>query len=260
MTDSMNAESIRLLLPEKYKGFDISVFGEVDSTNNIIRNAAKSGADEGCVCISESQTAGRGRLGRSFFSPDSTGIYMSILLRPTLKAEDAVLITTAAAVAVCKALEKENAEQPLIKWVNDIFIKNKKVCGILTESALSQNGFLEYAVLGIGINVYPPEKGFDKELKAIAGAVFDEKKENLKNRISAHIITEFFNIYKSLDKKDYFNFYKDRCFVLGREITVIKGEKSHKACALDLDNDFKLLVDYGKTKEYLSSGEISIKI
>ena len=261
MIDSLNAEKIKDFLPDKYNSLDILSFGEVDSTNNIIRKMAEDGANEGCTAIASCQTAGKGRLGKSFFSPEDTGIYMSILLRPTFKAENSGLITTAAAVAVCKALEALGTENPKIKWVNDIFVRSKKVCGILTESSLKHNGSFDYAVLGIGINVYSPNNGFSEDLRNIAGFIFPEKQENLRNRLSALIIEEFFALYERLTDKSFFGFYKQHCFVLGKEITVIKsGEKEKKATALDLDDRFRLLVDYGDKTEYLSSGEISIKI
>lgn len=261
MPDSLNAEKIKAFLPDKYKSFDILSFDEVDSTNNIIRKIAAEGANEGSTAIALKQTAGKGRLGRSFFSPEGTGIYMSILLRPSFKAADAGFITTAAAVAVCKALEALNAPNPQIKWVNDIFIGGKKVCGILTESSSNSDGSLNHAVLGIGINVYSPNNGFSEDLKNIAGYVFQKKQENLRNRLVALILKEFFALYENLTDKSFFSFYKQHCFVLGKTISVIKnGEEAKKATALDLDDRFRLLVDYGDKKEYLSSGEISIRI
>jgi BirA family biotin operon repressor/biotin-[acetyl-CoA-carboxylase] ligase len=135
------------------------------------------------------QSAGRGRLGRSFYSPGDTGLYMSILLRPALQPENAVLITCAAAVAVSNAIREVCGEEVQIKWVNDLFLHQKKVCGILTEASFSaQTNGLDYAVCGIGVNVYPPENGFPEELASIAGAVCSAPEEGLRDRLAAAIL------------------------------------------------------------------------
>ena len=127
------------------------------------------------MLVAESQTAGRGRLGRSFHSPVGTGLYMSILLRPTFSAERALFITTAAAVAVCRAIEQETGLKPQIKWVNDIYLHEKKICGILTESSINfETKGLKWAVLGIGLNLSEPEGGFPEEIRSVAGALFAE--------------------------------------------------------------------------------------
>ena len=129
-------------------------FEELDSTNSYLKEMAAKGAQEGTIIIANRQSAGRGRLGRSFFSPEEKGIYMSILLRPDISLERAVLITSMAAVAVAEAIEQVSGIQTKIKWVNDIFLNKKKVCGILTEAGIdAETGTLEYAVLGIGVNV-----------------------------------------------------------------------------------------------------------
>ena len=258
MDDIISAEIIKSLLPDKLSKNDITVLSEVDSTNVFVKREALAGAKEGRTVIALHQTAGKGRLGRTFFSPFGTGIYMSLLLRPLMPLNNAVLITSAAAVAVCKALEKEGI-CPQIKWVNDIFLNSKKICGILTESSLNIKGGINFAVLGIGINVYPPKDGFFGNLEITAGSAFKKSEENLRNRITADILTEFFKIYENLPKVNHLDYYKEHCFVLGKEITVIKGETEKKAKALDIDENFRLLVDYGDKTELLSSGEISIR-
>ncbi len=131
-----------------------------------MRERAAAGAPEGVTVVSGCQTQGRGRIGRTFYSPSQTGVYLSLLLRPPhCQPQEAVKLTTMAAVAVCEAIEEVSSEQAQIKWVNDIFIGDKKVCGILTEAALGlEDGCLDYAVLGVGINVYVPKDGFPDEL------------------------------------------------------------------------------------------------
>ena len=149
----------------------LQVQTEVTSTNTLLKAQAEQGAPEGTVLIAESQTAGKGRLGRHFTSPPGTGIYFSLLLRPHCTAEKSLFITTTAAVAVCEAIEQVTGLNPQIKWVNDIYLNEKKVCGILTEASVDfENGGLNWAVLGIGINIAVPKEGFPEEIRSIAGA------------------------------------------------------------------------------------------
>ena len=164
----------------------------VGSTNDEVKALAIKGEQEGYLLISRSQTKGKGRLGRSFFSPDSTGIYMSLLLRPKCKAEETTLITTAAAVAVCRSLEKAGVN-PQIKWVNDIFVNDKKVCGILAEAGFNAGTPCpDYVVLGVGINMYPPESDFPEDLKQIAGAVLSDVIQDCCNKFIAEFVNSFF--------------------------------------------------------------------
>lgn len=240
---------------------NITVLESVDSTNKFLKEKAVKGDKEGSVVIADSQTGGRGRFTRKFYSPSGCGIYMSILLKPEISARDAVLITAAAAVAVAEACEMVSGKKAEIKWVNDVYIDKKKVCGILTEGAIKPDGYFDFAVLGIGINAFLPDGGFADEIKDIAGAVFDKKEENLRNRLIAEVINRFFVYYKELDKKTFLERYKEKSFVTGKEITVIKSEQKQKAVAIGIDDDCRLQVEYeDKSQEYLSSGEISIKL
>lgn len=256
------------LSAEKIKEFsrfgtdiNITVLENVDSTNKYLKQKAVSGLNEGEIVIADSQTGGRGRFDRKFYSPSGCGIYMSMLLKPDLPASQAVLITAAAAVAVAEACETLCGKKTEIKWVNDIYINKRKVCGILTEGAVNSGGRFDWAVLGIGINAFAPDSGFDSEISDIAGAVFDKKAENLRNLLCAEVIDRFLGFYKELDKKTFLKSYCERSCVIGREITVIKNEKKEKAKALSIDESCRLLVEYqDKTQEYLSSGEISIKL
>ena len=163
--DRVYAAGIRKFLRCGSNFYYPQVFPVLPSTNDTVKALAAEGAPEGVVVLAEAQTAGKGRMRRQFFSPDGTGIYMSILLRPKLAAEDALFITTAAAAAVADAIEAATGENAGIKWVNDVYLRGLKVCGILTEGALGlEEGNLEYAVLGIGINAIAPQNGFPEEI------------------------------------------------------------------------------------------------
>lgn len=242
--------------------FKIDIRECVGSTNDEVRALAVKGEGEGYVLISRTQTQGKGRMGRSFFSPDGTGIYMSLLLRPACKPQDAVLVTTAAAVCVCRALEKIGADNPQIKWVNDIFLNGKKVCGILTEAGFGSGGdVLDYAVLGVGLNMYAPKEGFPPDLQSVAGAVFSEEEEYCCNRFVAEFLDAFYYFYGALSERKHISEYRERCLVLGKEINVIAGDFSTPAKAIDIDKNCNLVaeLDNGE-KIVLGTGEISVRM
>ena len=236
---------------------------EVTSTNTLLKKMAENGAKEGFVLMAGEQTAGRGRLGRNFSSQKGTGVYFSILLRPDMKPQDALLITICAAVAVAKAIEKNTGKMTSIKWVNDIYMRDRKVCGILTEASFDlECGKLSYAVLGIGINMYFPENSLPDEIKDIAGAVFDEKPDgDSVSRIVADVINIFFDEYRVIVGKHFLFDYCSRSYLDGKAINVIKPDGTREAEAVDIDDDFRLHVKYPDgTEEYLSSGEVSTRI
>lgn len=257
----ISAQSIRKFITAE--NIEIEYRDTVTSTNTLLKKMAENGEKEGYVLLASEQTAGRGRLGRSFSSKNGTGVYFSILLRPDMKPSDSLLITTCAAVAVAKAIEKNTDKMTSVKWVNDIYMRDRKVCGILTEASFDlECGKLSYAVLGIGINMYFPENSLPEELKDIAGAVFDEKPDgDAVSRIVADVINIFFEEYKVLVGKHFLFDYCSRSYLDGKEINVIKPDGVKEAVALDIDDDFRLHVKYPDgSEEYLSSGEVSTKV
>lgn len=238
----------------------LQVQPQVTSTNLLLRRQAEQGAPEGTALLANAQTAGRGRLGRQFYSPEGTGLYLSLLLRPAaLPLDRAVHITTMAAVAVCRAIEELGGGPAQIKWVNDVFLHGRKVCGILTESALNARaGCLDWAVVGIGVNVCPPAGGFPPELDGVAGAVFDTPLPDAKNRLAAAVLDHLWACYTGAP---YAAEYRRRSLVVGRQIRVISPAGQRSALALDVDDDCRLLVQYPDgRREALSTGEISIRL
>ena len=212
--------------------------------------------------VAGAQTRGKGRTGRSFYSPADTGIYLSLLLRPKdCRPAQAVKFTTMAAVAACEAIENVSNRSPQIKWVNDIYIDGKKVSGILTEASVSlENGSLEYVLLGIGINVYPPEKGFPQELRETAGSVFQERKSDGKNQLTAGFLNRLMDIYTKEETGEYAEEYRKRSMVLGKRIQILTPEGEKGARALEIDKDCRLLVEYEDgNRELLRAGEIRIR-
>lgn len=262
-TDILSIQGIRKYLKPVCKDIELSVYPTLNSTNTMVREKAASGTPEGYTVIANGQTNGKGRSGRSFYSPSDTGIYMSILLRPHhYFAKEAMKLTTMAAVAVCEAIEAVSREKAQIKWVNDVYVAGKKVCGILTEASFGlEDGLLEYAILGIGINVSPPKDGFPSELQNIAGAVFCEAPSDGKNHLAAEFLNRFMTYYSMYPKQGYVDGYRNRSLVIGKEIQVISANSPQKAVALDIDGDCRLIVQYEDGKiESLSSGEISVKL
>ena len=234
--------------------YDIEVKRSVSSTNTLMKERAHNSAKEFSVLIASMQTGGRGRMGRTFHSPHGTGIYMSILLK-NREGRSPLLITTDAAVCVARVLEKMSKEKAEIKWVNDIYMRGKKVCGILTE------GVGEYAVVGIGINVLPPKKGFPKDIKDIAGAVFERKKPYLREKVIIKLLREFMNVYEKPEREKILSEYKERSMVLGKEIFILKNGNSEPATAVDITDDYSLVVKKENGEiSYLNSGDVSIKI
>ena len=233
----------------------------VTSTNYEAKLLAQNGEKEGTVVVADSQTAGRGRMSRSCYSPSGTGIYMSIILRPKLSPNKSLLITTAAAVAVCRAIERTLSLEPQIKWVNDIFLNGKKVCGILTEASLSTvSQTLEYAILGIGINLAPPKDNFPTEISSIATSLLNECDEDCKQKIINSVLEEFYELYQDLENTQILKEYRHRSLLDGMAITVHKSAEQYDATCVGVDDDFALIVERNGINERLNTGEVSIRM
>ncbi|MCM1334935.1 MAG: biotin--[acetyl-CoA-carboxylase] ligase [Bacteroides sp.] len=236
----------------------IQVVESTGSTNRDIKALAEEGVGEGRVVIAKEQTAGKGRLGRSFSSPKDTGLYMSILLRPRFPAEEALFITTTAAVAVSEAIDALTGAESKIKWVNDVYLNGRKVCGILTEAAVDfEGGGLNYAVCGIGVNL-SAEK-LPKELENIAGGILNEDRE-LRGALAAEILTRFFFYYDRLPSLDFLSEYRRRSLLIGREIGFIRNGTEYGGTAVDIDERARLVVRLPSGELIaLSSGEATLK-
>ena len=239
---------------------EIERYDRVESTNIIARERIQKRCRPWHTVVADCQTDGVGRLGRSFYSPDGTGLYMSCVLYPSEK--ELGLITGMAAVAVCEAFEKEFNLLPKIKWVNDIFIDNKKVCGILAKSVPTDIGIA--VILGIGINVFKPKGGFPEDIKDSAGYLFEEKEEEIKERLLYFLLKSLIGRYEKIGCDDAPEEYRKRCLTVGRDVTVIptgNTEKAKEAKALFVDDNYHLIIEYKNgERETLSSGEVSVKI
>lgn len=242
----------------KTENLNISLFDCVSSTNTLLKEMAINGEKEGKVIIALSQSAGRGRYDRKFYS-DKGGIYMSILLRPQRQLNIAIL-TAATAVAVSDAIEEIAGKTTQIKWVNDILVDNKKVCGILCEGGfIGNSGFV---VVGIGINAYQPENGLNHEIDDIAGTVFGRQSNTICEKLTAKVIDNVFYQYKNIEKGEFLDQYRQKNIVLGRKVDILKqGEIIDNGEVLEIDDNCHLTVCLSSGEIIsLSSGEVSVRV
>ena len=248
----------------KTPGISVSCYRKISSTNTVLKTMAAEGAKEGLVLIAEEQTGGKGRMGRRFYSPPGSGLYMSILLRPGKEASQSTNITACAAVAVALSIEELSGRPASIKWVNDIYMEKRKVCGILTEASIDcESGLLNYAVVGIGINTLVPDGDFPQDLKAIAGSAFSAENmvPDLRCRLAAAVIDKLLAFYQNPDTGNCYEEYKKRSFLLGKHVSILRPDKEAvPATAVDLDEDYALIVRFEDgSLQRINSGEVSIR-
>lgn len=224
----------------------------VSSTNTQVKDMAEHGAAEGVTLIADTQTAGRGRLGRRFASPQG-GLYLSTLLRPSADADPGI-ITCRAAVAAARAIESVCDLTVEIKWVNDLFIAGRKVAGILAQGVLSPDGGLSAVVLGIGINVCGT---LPEELDGIATTLAEQGASVSREDLAAAFLNQWERV---LTEEDFMTEYRRRSLVLGREITVVQGGDIYSATAREITDRGHLVVDTATDTRTLTSGEVSVRL
>ncbi len=259
-SDLLSSEGIRVFLKDQYKEIPITVYKSINSTNTEAKLMIMNNAVHGTVIISEEQLAGRGRMGRDFYSPPESGIYMSIILKPNLNVADSVLITTAAAVCVSLAIEKITGLITKIKWVNDIYLNDKKVCGILTEAVTDiESGTINSVVVGIGLNV--KTESFPKDIENVAGSILNmQENKFIRNQLTAEIINNVLSMLGDLSSRKFIEIYKERSMILGERVRYNKDNQWFEGYAQDIDQNGGLIVlhDNGH-KEILNSGEITVR-
>lgn len=268
MNLSETEAAVRALLSDGSNDFyRFLMLEKTDSTNNRILTEAAGGAAEGLTVCAVRQTAGKGSRGRSFFSAAPCGLYFSVLFRPpAIPPENLVRITAAAAVAVCSALEACGSEEALIKWVNDVYINRRKVCGILTEGRFSAAGRLEAVVCGIGLNLAAPPGGFPSDIAETAGAVFATADEAERQRaaVLAAALESLRTQYLSLQrtgKTGSEEEYRRRSLLIGRTVTVTRQNgTAETATVTDIDKECRLCVRWKATglEETLIGGDVTL--
>lgn len=257
----LSQEAIRLHL--KNKTGSVWVCREVSSTNQEAKRAAlEENAPAGSLVVANSQSAGRGRRGRYFYSPEKSGLYMSVILRPEGKISDSLVLTTSAAVAVYRAVEKICGISLEIKWVNDLYFQGKKVCGILTEAVTDfESGDIEFAVVGIGLNLYVEKETLPKELLGIVGGLYSGKEEA--GKVDKNLlIGEIVNcLMEEAERNEISEIYIERNFIPGNKILICEENKIREAYAEKICSDGRLLIqEKSGEKRALSYGEVSLKM
>jgi len=253
LNDILTAESLQAQMGDDAPF--LCVFDCIDSTNEQAKRMAIAG-ERGTVLIAASeQTAGRGRMGRSFYSPGETGIYCSILKTTEKSLRSAVSLTGATSVAVMRAIRSLTGRQCGIKWVNDLYLDGKKVAGILAEAVTGLDGGGQQLILGIGVNLRTEE--FPEELVEKAGAVMGHSVTRA--QLIAEIWQELVPYLQDFEDRSWLSEYREHSIVIGREIGWKEGEAIHRGVAVDINEDGELVVQDtdGKT-QVLRTGEISI--
>jgi BirA family biotin operon repressor/biotin-[acetyl-CoA-carboxylase] ligase len=260
--DKLYPQEIYSGLAAARMGQTIHYFEEVISTNEVARRLADRGAEEGTLVLAESQTAGRGRLGRQWFSPAGKGIWVSIVLRPAIQPPKAPNLTMVAAVAAAKAIAEVSSLKAGIKWPNDVLINGKKVCGILTELK-AETERIHYVVVGIGLNVNLSSEDFLPELHATATSLALEaghpvSRVLLTQRLLFHLETAYFS-YLSHGFNAIKDAWKKMNVTLGRAVLVTAPEGQYAGMALDIDDNGALLVAGEAGIKSFYAGDVTLR-
>lgn len=255
--DILSAGGIQCYLHEEYLDSPIYVYEEVDSTNTRMKELASQGAVHHSIITANSQTQGKGRYGRHFYSPKNAGMYMTLLLREQKAIQDATIITMIAGVAVCHIIERHSKQKPSIKWVNDIYCNQHKIVGILSEAIIDfESGMSEAIILGIGLNLNTEQ--FPEELHGIATALYDA--DCSRNQWVAEIANEVFSMYEKQDIKTILEEYRAYSCVLHKDVNFIWNKEWHTGYVKDINDQGNLIIIENGIEHVLTSGEISIKL
>ncbi len=246
------ADSVRGVMKTKA---EIFYYDTIDSTNSEAKRHIASGLSSSALFVAKEQTSGKGRQGKPFFSPAETGLYMSVLVLPNSSFSDAVFLTTATAVAVCRAIESTTGIKTGIKWVNDIFYHGKKIGGILAEAINNYtSSTVEMAIIGIGINITTAD--FPKDILNSAGSLNSDVS---REKLCAAIADEVFKIIALLPDRSFMEEYRERSVIIGKNITFCEKQKTNTGFVTGIDDLGGLIVDTQSGQVVLRSGEITVR-
>lgn len=256
--DMLSAVGIAGAIRHRTKGLAIYLHREIDSTNNEAKRLIAEGKGGLTLIVAEGQTAGRGRQGKSFYSPSQTGIYMTLSAPVDIPLCDAVTVTGAVAVAVWQAIYDATGIKTEIKWVNDIYLGGRKIAGILTEAISDlEAGTTRHLVIGVGVNVHTTD--FPEDLQSIATSLSPVGVS--RNRLIAAITDRLLDVIKRPQDTAYLSLYRKHSMVIGREIVYTENGVTHHARALDIDDFGGLVVEREDgARGTLRSGEISVRV
>ena len=256
--DRLDRDALLAALGDHPWAGTVEVLDTVDSTNNYLKTRGAAGAAHGSVAVADCQTGGRGRLGRSFDSAPGSGIYLSVLLRPACPPQDLMSLTAQAAVAVRRAIREAAGAEAGIKWVNDLVLGGRKICGILTELSLeAESGLVSYAVVGVGLNCNRPAESFPPELRETAGSILSQTGKRVdRNRMAAAMIRAL----SELPKLDWREEYRAACVNIGKAVQILApGQAPRAGTALDVGPNAELIVQTEAGLESVQSGEVSVR-
>ena len=259
-TDILSEAALEALIEAPVK---LKVFDSIGSTNNYAKTIEVG--EKPVVIVANSQTAGRGRVGRTFESPANTGIYLTVALKPSFDLAKSPFITIATAVAVCHAIDQVCGISPKIKWVNDLYYRDKKICGILSEAQTNlETGRIDSLIIGVGINCFP--NSFSPDIAETAGWISDQQDSFSRTELTARIVENILESLETISDKSFLQEYRRRCFILGKGIEVrpLSGERPIRARAIDIDENGSLIVEYMegikmREMEAITTGEVSLR-
>ena len=262
--DLLSVGAVRAFLPPEMQENEIILLETVDSTNTYAKKLAADGAKDGTIVIARQQTAGRGRRGNSFYSPPQSGLYMTVILRPEFHAADTDLFTICAGCAVCRAVERLSGTKPLIKWVNDVYLNGKKICGILSEATTDfESGVVDSVVTGIGINISTDDfpDGLGSKAGSICSSVCGSFGTGNVTRagLAAAVCGELMYCL-GRRRSDNIADYRARSLVVGREVSFVLNNVQRSGKAIDIDDSGQLVVELGGETVRLNSGEVSVRV
>lgn len=250
-SDVVTPESVRCFLGEELSDVSVFTFDKVGSTNDEAKKFCLSSPESRAVFIADCQTSGRGRFGRSFYSPSETGLYMSVVSHPNKSIENSSVYTAAAAVAAVRAIKAETGISPQIKWINDLYLGDKKVCGVLSEAVTDfETAQVRSMITGIGINI--TTESFPEELREKAASL---GKRTNRSCLAAKIIGELYSLYE-LPPEQFMEEYRENCFLIGREVVFSDGGKEIEGRVSGVDDMCRLVIESGGESLVFSHGEI----
>lgn len=260
--DIISVDEIRESLIDELKQIPIYYFNNITSTNDYAKTLAYEKSSEYTLVIADTQTNGKGRMGRTFVSPSGTGVYMSIILYPKTSLETSQLITSCVAVAISKAIDGLCHCNSKIKWVNDIFLEDKKISGTLTEGSIDfETNSFKYAIVGTGINVRSTKNFFDDELSKVATSIEDVIGIQIsRSRLIAEVLNNVYDQLNNIENKSFIEEYTKRSLIIGKEVIVSENGTETLAKAIGIDKNAGLIVQFSDgTTKTLNSGEARIK-
>ncbi|ANK62650.1 bifunctional biotin--[acetyl-CoA-carboxylase] synthetase/biotin operon repressor [Loigolactobacillus backii] len=256
--DLLSKTAIQHFLPNELQTLPLSVYPTLASTNQKAKELAAQRNDVPQVLITNQQTRGYGRYGRPFISPKNSGIYLSLLLKPTTQLTDVGLLTTATAVAVFRAIKLTTGIKTKIKWVNDLYLRDKKICGILSEAVTDfETQHITDVIIGIGLDFAAPETPLDNNLQNKVGALFTTKPTTTRNQLIAEILTQFFSIYPAYSAGQFLTDYRENSLLIGKQVTLKQGNEQLSGLVTGINNHGELLLQTTTGQRAISSGEVT---